>query len=157
MVSCLLAQRLCFVWEMQRTVPKAFKCSQKKEKVWEGMTVVVLVVVKKVGSEIGKTQVQIPASLSSSIEASNKLLHLLKPTFPQLSKGNETVTMSQESALRWCSKVPNQRRCSVNVSNNCKHTLLLSLGKGRVTEGAYAEYPWWERDQNQGKDGRSNC
>lgn len=64
------------------------------------MTVVVLVVVKKEGSEIGKTQVQIPASLSSSIEASNKLLHLLKPTFPQLSKGNETVTMSQESALR---------------------------------------------------------
>lgn len=61
---------------------------------------VALVVVKKVSSEIGKTQVQIPASLSSSSETSNKLLHLSKPTFPELSKGNETVTMSQESALR---------------------------------------------------------
>lgn len=70
---------------------------------------VALVVVKKVGSEIKneilnnfltKTQVQIPASLSSSSETSNKLLHLSKPTFPELSKGNETVTMSQESALR---------------------------------------------------------
>lgn len=55
---------------------------------------VAVVVVKGVGSEVGKTQVQIPASLSSSSETLNELLHLSKPPFPQLSKGNETVTTS---------------------------------------------------------------
>ena len=47
---------------------------------------------KAVGSNVGETQVQISAPLSSSSVTLNMLLYLSKPTFPQLSKGKETAT-----------------------------------------------------------------
>lgn len=48
-----------------------------------------VVVVKRVDSEIGKTQPHFLLALTL-----NELLTLSKPPFPQLSKGNEIVTTS---------------------------------------------------------------